>query len=228
MSNQCFNDLHLNGDPEYTSKFAEWLKSAPDVGKHLFDLEEEGAAEGWASKLPVQSSFPWVNTFDVCQGSIAWQSRSYPSIIAVMKLSSQFPESIFTFNYDQLGGTCSGLFDIANGMIVGGGVISFDRNILEILVDDHDLLSLGEGERIEDIGLGGVEVICTTVRDQDGFAIKTFNVIFNCDQSPTFFVTIDREGCVDSYTYADDGDNENVEDSGFYSEMIIDLQSKGS
>lgn len=130
------------------------------------------------------------------------------------------------FDYEQVGGDCKGNITVVNGIIDPERkyIVDYDIDVLDTLIDDYNMLSLNEGEKIESIGRGMVDVVCTSVQQEDGVIIKTFNIRFQCDESPVFVIKIDNEGDIVSCEYSDDDGNESIEDNGYYNEMVADLQ----
>ena len=69
-----------------------------------------------------------------------------------------------------------------------------------------------------------VDVVCKSVKQENDSTIKTFNIIFQCDESLIFVFQIDEEGSIVDYEYSDEGENDIMEDNGYYNEMVADLQ----
>ena len=225
MSNQCVNILCFDGEDQEIFKFLTWLKSNNNFGQYLLNQEKEGEIEdNIAENLSVESAYPWVDTFHISEDEITWDSRNYPSVISVVKLSKKFPNLIFNLNYEQTGGDYKGVLGISDGEITEVDIVDYSEEPLDILVDNYNILSLVEGEKIKSIGKGMVDVVCKSVKQEEGITIKTFNIIFQCDESPMFVIQIDEEGSIVDYEYSDDDQNESIEDSGYYYEMVSDLQ----
>jgi len=225
MSNQCVNILRFEGEDEDISKFLKWVESNDNFGQYLLNQEKEGESEdNIVENLSVESAYPWVDTFHISKDEITWDSRNYPSVISVIKLSKKFPSLTFTLNYEQTGGDYKGILEISDGEMTEEEIVDYDKEPLDILVDDYNILSLVEGDKIESIGQGMVDVVCKSVKQEEGITIKTFNIIFQCDESPMFVIQIDEEGSIVDYEYSDDDQNESIEDSEYYDEMVSDLQ----
>ena len=109
-------------------------------------------------------------------------------------------------------------------MIDQEDITDYSREVLDILVDDFHILSLNKGGEIGPIGLGMVHVVCTEVNQESDGVTKTFNIQFQCDDSPAFVIKLDNDGALRNYEYSDDYDNDSIEDSGYYREMVADLQ----
>lgn len=224
MSNQCLNILRFSGEKEDISEFLGWLESNSNFGGYLLNLEKEGEDEELEDNLPVESAYPWVDTFFISKEEVTWDSRNYPSLISVIKLSKQFPNLTFVLDYEQTGGDCKGNLEIIDGVIDQEDIVDYSREVLDILVDDFYILSLNKGEKIGPIGKGMVYVICTEVNQESDGVTKTFNIQFQCDDSPTFVIELDNDGALWNYEYSDNDGNDSIEDSGYYYEMVADLQ----
>ena len=88
MSNQCLNILRFDGEDEDIAKFLAWLEIIDNFGKYLLRQETEGEAENnLVENLSIESAYPWVDTFYISKEEITWDSRNYPSVISVIKLS---------------------------------------------------------------------------------------------------------------------------------------------
>ena len=224
MSNQCSNILQFNGDEEYISDFSNYIQSNPDFGKRLFELEKKGNKNEYFKGIPIETAYPNIESVCVSNEEISWDSQNYPSIMVVLSLSKNFPKLVFTLDYEQTGGHYKGNVSIRDGTIENAETVDYDREILDILVEDYDILSMKAGEKLEAIGRGSVDVVCVSVDQEGDFVNKTFKVIFQCDESPVFVIAVDHEGCVDSFRYSDSGGNEYIEDNGYHAEMVSDLQ----
>ena len=229
MSNQCLNILCFDAKDENSCKLQEWLDAKGNLGEYLLVLEKEGSSESHITEnLPIESAGPWIDTVgmskDGSKAVITWDSRNYPSIICAIKLSKQFPDVTFNLDYEQTGGDYKGNLDITNGVISESSIVDYSREPLEILIDDYEMLSLDEGEEIGSIGRGWVSVVCESVKQEEGKTIKTFNIIFQCDESPKFVFEIDEKGHIIDYEYSDEDKNLSIQDSGYYHEMVADLQ----
>lgn len=224
MSSECENWLVFEGQKKDISGFLKQIKTIPDFGKFLYQLEKKGEKEDLSKNLPETSQHPWVDSISIGANEITWESRDYPSIIAVLKLSMLFPEITFNLDYQTIGDYCKGFLVILDGKIIRQEIVDFSKNVVDILINDHGMLSLDEGEKIESIGSGRVQVICTEVQKKGSSVTKTFNVIFECDRSPVFAITIGKSGKVSKIKYSDNDGNDRIEDSGYHWEMIADLQ----
>lgn len=99
-----------------------------------------------------------------------------------------------------------------------------DDDPIEILIEQYDILTMSPGDKKESLGNGMVDVHCQeSVEGGDGTVTKTYNVIYQCDDSPIYKVSLDEDGNVDDWTYSDGEGNSRVFDNGYLGEMTEDL-----
>ncbi len=225
----CENILRFNGAEDDLEAFYSKVKSlGKDFPQWFAGLEDQGADLTY-----LDSATPWVDSIHASvepqapgvplDADITWQSNRYPSIQAVCKLSTLFPELVFSLDYDAYEDLDRGVYEVKNGELLEEDVVDYDAPIIDLL-EEAGMLKLKPGEQIQ-VGTGMVDIECLdeTPAD-DGGTIKNFSVRFQCDASPRFKVLIDKQGWPNYLEYSDDDGNDDIEDNGYADEMRGDLQ----
>lgn len=240
MSEPCFNTLHIKGESDNLSDFFGFINKTSDLGNYFLSLEK--ALEDCESDLdlPFASQKPWIDTFSIdnTDKSISWESRGYPSVLAVYELSKKFPDLNFILDIDNREEEIAGYISISNGDVLDYHQVDFDDACDNLLSNyGNEILSLRKGDRIE-VGLGMVQVVCSDEEDNEDEVIKTFNLIFQCDPSPKIIVHIAKDPDVPisldmnftdidwdrdwlNIEYSDDDGNDGIYDNPCHREMCL-------
>jgi hypothetical protein len=237
MSEDCFNKLYARGNSEEVAKLFDFLDGLSDIGKHFVELEESLEDIEADLDLPCASQCPYSYTFevDVETKSISWEARGYPSLLAVYKLSQDFPDINFFLDFDNTEDELVGKIAIRNGNITENHFVYFDDGAIDLLLGNYrdEIMSLKVGEKIE-VGVGMIDVECTGEEDDDEEIRKEFDVIFQCDESPKIVVHVpkhdqdlelsldtfmDGDYSIDYFDYSDDDGNDDATDSAYHREM---------
>ena len=235
--NTCYNTLYTAGDSNAVSKFFDLMNEMSNIGEYFENLEKSVENIEDDLDLPCASQSPWIDTFDTDDNAISWEASGYPSLLAVYKLSKDFPDIAFMLNFENTEDEVAGCIAICDGNILKKHLVDFDGAI-EILLDNYgnEIMSLKVGEKIE-VGDGMVDVECTGEEETKDEIIKKFNVQFQCDQSPKIivhvtkvdddsisldmdFMTVDWRDNL-SYDYSDDDGNEHTSEGSYNGEMCV-------
>jgi hypothetical protein len=235
--NTCYNTLYTTGDSNAVSKFFDLMNEMSNIGEYFKNLEKSVANIEYDLDLPCASQSPSIDTFDTDDNTISWEARGYPSLLAVYKLSKDFPDIAFILDFENIEDEVAGCIAIRDGNILKKHLVDFDGAI-EILLDNYgnEIMSLKVGEKIE-VGSGMVDVECTGEEETKDEIIKKFNVEFQCDQSPKIivhvtkvdddsisldmdFMTVDWRDNL-SYDYSDDDGNEHTSEGSYNGEMCV-------
>lgn len=222
----CYNTLTFEG----SNVLMDQLKKEADLSNLFQKLEVEGIDEGlWKDDIEFESSAPFngdvsVEYLDDDSGRLCWRSESTPSTASAAKLSMQFPEVEIVLDYEVPGGQSKGSIIFLAGDATNRSTFDYEATVVDLLVHKHGILSLKEGEEKDKLGCGHVAVICKKVEQDGNKIVKTFNVQFQCDESTMFVIHVDSKGKVEKFEYSDEDENEDIEDTGYYDEMLEDLQ----
>lgn len=243
-SGTCWNNLYVRGDSDKVSKFFDFIKEKSDIGEYFVNLEKSVEDEGVLDALDLSrygcdSNTPWKDTFEVDIGErkIFWESGGYPSILAVYKLSKDFPDIDFFFEIDNTEDELEGWIAIRDGNISNKHFVYFEDGAIDVLFGNYgkEMMSLKVDEKIE-VGIGMVEVECTGEEDAESEIIKKFNVVFQCDESPKIIVHVTKEDyddvsldmdfmngdwSLDEIEYSDDDGNEDTTEGSYNGEMCV-------
>ena len=241
MSVDFFNVLHVMG--EGVSDFFDFISKKSDLGEYFVSLEQscEGIDE-IDIDLRCDSQGAWKDTFDidVKRSTISWNTPSNPSLFSVYKLSEEFPTIHFVFEFENTEEELAGYIGLRDGCVLYKYFVNFEDGALSILLDNygHQIMSLRKGDKIE-VGLGMVEIECTSEQDTERELIKKFNVVFQCDSSPKIILYIPKEKGhpisldmdfmngywrIDEIDYSDDAGNVDILDNTFHGEMCMHCQ----
>ena len=107
--------------------------------------------------------------------------------------------------------------------VIGEIMIDQKTSIHDRLVG-HGILDLNEGESLEFLGRGMVNVKCVSVEEGPDGVVKTFEVVFQVDSSPVVTYCIAPDGSHSVLKYEDMGGYTAFEQSPYYAEMCSDLE----
>lgn len=125
MAEICVNTLWFEGDKEDIDRFVHDIElHGEQLGNYFVRLHANAEKEGVGSEGLI-SATPWENTVyfstpvvENQQHEITWDSRRYPSILAIVRLSVFYPSILFILRYDGTGGPIHGEYVCKNGNLL--------------------------------------------------------------------------------------------------------------
>ena len=116
--NTCYNTLYTAGDSNAVSKFFDLMNEMSNIGEYFENLEKSVENIEDDLDLPCASQSPWIDTFDTDDNAISWEASGYPSLLAVYKLSKDFPDIAFMLNFENTEDEVAGCIAICDGNIL--------------------------------------------------------------------------------------------------------------
>ena len=229
MSRRCSNVLYVRGERKETSLLFDFIKNI-SVSEYFINLEKSVEDIERYLSLPTASGIPLSDSFsvDIDKEEIHWESVNNPSILTVYKLSKEFPKIMFVFEFENIEDEVVGFIGIKNGTLIYQYFLDFSEGAINILLRRYrdEIMSLKEGDKVE-VGLGMVEIECTSEMKTKIQIIKQFNVIFQSNPSPQITVYIQKdkdEDYINCVEYSDADGNEDAKLNAHHGEMCVHLE----